>query len=86
MFRILLLVGVGIALAAIVGIVTSPIDIRHSWHDESLIIGWAGIGIMVFAIIVRPWLQGSSRFSLRTLLITMTLIAVVLGTIIALSR
>jgi hypothetical protein len=80
MFRILLLAGMGIALVAIVGIFTSPIDVRHSWHDESLIIGWAGIGVMVFAIIFRPWLR--SRFSLRTLLIATTLIAVVLGMIV----
>src|SRR4051794_12410027 len=84
MFRILLLAGMGIALVAIVGIFTSPIDVRHSWHDESLIIGWAGIGVMVFAIIFRPWLR--SRFSLRMLLIATTLVALVLGAIVFAAR
>jgi hypothetical protein len=84
MFRLILLVGMGIALAAIVGIATSPIDVRNSWHDESLILGWVGIGIMVVAFTLRPWL--GSRFGLRTLLIVTTLMALGLGLIVWASR
>jgi hypothetical protein len=36
-------------------------------------------GMVAFALAVVPWLRLSKRFSLRTLLITTTLVAVVLG-------
>jgi hypothetical protein len=80
MFRLILFVGIAIALAAIVGIVTSPIDVRNSWHEESLIIGWVGIGMMAVAFATRPWLR--SRFSLRTLLIGMTVVAAILAAVV----
>jgi hypothetical protein len=83
-FWSILFVGMGIALAAIVGILTSPIDVRNAWHEDSLIVGWAGVGIMAAAYITRPWLR--SRFSLRTLLVTATVAAVWLGLIVAVSR
>ena len=42
--------------------------------------------LMAAPLAVLPWLQWSNRFSLRTLLIATTLVAVVLGAIIALLR
>lgn len=43
--------------------------------------------ILVFATFaMAPWIHWSKRFSLRTLLIAMTVIAMILGTVIAMSR
>lgn len=44
------------------------------------------LALLSASLAVAPWLKWSKRFSLRTLLIAMTLIAMSLGTIILLSR
>jgi hypothetical protein len=46
-----------------------------------------GLGAMVFAMLATaPWIRWSSRFSLRTLLIATTLVALVLGLIVWAAR
>jgi hypothetical protein len=40
------------------------------------------IVLVTAAFSVAPWIQWSKRFSLRTLLIAMTLVAVVLGLVV----
>ena len=42
--------------------------------------------VLTTALSAAPWIRWSWRFSLRTLLITMTLIAMVLGLIVAFAR
>jgi hypothetical protein len=45
-----------------------------------------GLCLLIASLAVAPWLKWSNRFSLRTLLIGMTVVAAALGLIIAVSR
>jgi hypothetical protein len=59
--------------------VNSPIVREHSTFICAPI--WSVV-LVATAISATPWIQWSKRFSLRTLLIAMTLVAVVLGLIV----
>jgi hypothetical protein len=59
---------------------------RWSSHGRELCIPhWFALAFLA-TFAVSPWIQCSNRFSLRTLLIATTLVAVVLGLIVWLSR
>jgi hypothetical protein len=64
----------------------------HSWHYESsrfdthvTFPSWFAV-ILVGAFGVTPWVRWKKRFSLRTLLVTTTLVAVVLGVVVWLHK
>jgi hypothetical protein len=63
-----------------------PASVPYITSDGHLIIPlWLPV-ILSATLAAAPWIRWSKRFSLRTLLIATTLIAVVLGTIIVLTR
>jgi hypothetical protein len=63
-----------------------PTSVPYLTSDGNLIVPlWLPV-ILTATLAAAPWIRWSKRFSLRTLLIAMSLVAVVLGTIVLLSR